>query len=149
MDYSPKLTFVANSNNLTGVGLTMGETICFGSLELTTDHLGNLSLSLEGNDPGIVFVGMVHCGSLSLHTVLEESFDEGDAASGRGVSSCFPGPQGCNVVTPVVPITTTPLPESTLTLLTIPTVQLWTTAPQPGNVLLFEQQQAYQEEQQA
>jgi hypothetical protein len=53
------------------------------------------------------------------------------------------------VVTPVVPITTTPLPESTLTLLTIPTVQLWTTAPQPGNVLLFEQQQAYQEEQQA
>jgi hypothetical protein len=67
MDYSPKLTFIANSNNLTSVRLTSGETICFGSLELTTDRLGNLSLSPEGNDPGIVFVVMVHNGSLSLH----------------------------------------------------------------------------------
>jgi hypothetical protein len=48
MVQSPKLTFVANGNNLTGVGLTLGETICFGSLEFTVDHFVNESLSREG-----------------------------------------------------------------------------------------------------
>jgi hypothetical protein len=45
MVHSSKLTFVNNDNNLTGVGLTPGETICFGSLEFTADRFGNLSLS--------------------------------------------------------------------------------------------------------
>jgi hypothetical protein len=40
--------------------------------------------SHEENDPGSIFIGMVHSGSQSLHTILEESFDEGDATSGRG-----------------------------------------------------------------
>jgi hypothetical protein len=146
--YSLKLTFVANGNNLTSTGLAPGETICFGSLEFTTDRFGNLSLSPEGNDPGTVFVGMVHSGSLCLHTVLEESTDEGDTASGRGASSSFPSPQGCNVVTTTVPITTTSPQESTPLLLTIPTVQLLTALPQPGTMLLPMQQQAYQEEEQ-
>jgi hypothetical protein len=90
MVYSPKLNFVANGNNLTGIGLTPGETICFGSLEFTTGHFGNLSLSPEENDPGVIFLGMVHNGSLSLHTVLKESYDKGDATSHRGVSSSSP-----------------------------------------------------------
>jgi hypothetical protein len=38
MVYSLNLTFIANDNNPTGVGLAPGETICFGSLEFTTDH---------------------------------------------------------------------------------------------------------------
>jgi hypothetical protein len=29
MVQSPKLSFIANGNNLTGDGLTLGETICF------------------------------------------------------------------------------------------------------------------------
>jgi hypothetical protein len=33
MVYLLKLTFVANGNNLTSIGLTPDETICFGSLE--------------------------------------------------------------------------------------------------------------------
>jgi hypothetical protein len=82
--YSLKPTFVIDGKNLTGVGLTPGETIFFGSFGFTSDRFGNLSISLEGNDSGIVFVGMVHNGSLSLHTVLEESSDDGDVASGRG-----------------------------------------------------------------
>jgi hypothetical protein len=48
MVQSPKLTFVANGNNLTGVGLTLGETICFGSSEFTVDRFVNKSLSREG-----------------------------------------------------------------------------------------------------
>jgi hypothetical protein len=36
------------------------------------------------NDLGTIIVGMVHSGSPSLHTILEESSDEGDIASGEG-----------------------------------------------------------------
>jgi hypothetical protein len=41
---SPKLSFVANGNNPTSVGLAPGSTIHFGSMEFTTDRLGCLSL---------------------------------------------------------------------------------------------------------
>jgi hypothetical protein len=42
---SLELSFVANINNSTGVGLTLGSFIHFGSLEFTTDRIGRLSLS--------------------------------------------------------------------------------------------------------
>jgi hypothetical protein len=42
---SLKLSFVANGDNSTGVGLDPGHTIHFGSLEFTTDRLIRLSLS--------------------------------------------------------------------------------------------------------
>jgi hypothetical protein len=119
MVQSPKLTFIANGNNLAGVGFSLGETIFFGSLDFIADRLGNLSLSPEGNDSAVVFFGMVHKGSSSLHTILEESSDKGGMASGGGGSSGFLGPRGCNVVTPIVPITTAPPSENTLVLLTI------------------------------
>jgi hypothetical protein len=47
---SPKLSFIANSNKPTSVGLTTGETIHFGLLEITADRLGRLSLSLKERD---------------------------------------------------------------------------------------------------
>jgi hypothetical protein len=46
--YSLKLSFIANGNKPTGVGLALGENNCFGSLEFTTDRFGHLSLSSEG-----------------------------------------------------------------------------------------------------
>jgi hypothetical protein len=138
MVYSSKATFVTSGNNLTGIRLTLGGSICSGSLKITTDHIGNQSLSPEGNDAGAVFMGMVRSGSPSQHTTLKESFNEGDATSGGGVSSSFPRPRGCNMVTPVVPITTTPMLENTSTLLTFSMVQLQTAAPQLGTMLLLE-----------
>jgi hypothetical protein len=48
MVYSQRLTFIANRNNPIGIGLMPGETICFGSLESTTDRFSCLSLSPEG-----------------------------------------------------------------------------------------------------
>jgi hypothetical protein len=112
----------------------------FGSLEFIADHFGSLSLSPEGNDSGAIFVGMVHSGSLSLHTILMESIDEDDTTSSGGGSFGFPISQGCNIVTPTIPITTTPQPEGTLVSLTIPTTPLWTAAPQSYTGLLREPQ---------
>jgi hypothetical protein len=84
MVYSPKLSFIDNGNNTTGVGLALGETICFGSMEFTADRLGRLSLSPEEGDSSAIFVGVVHSGSPSLHIVPEDSSDESGATSGAG-----------------------------------------------------------------
>jgi hypothetical protein len=53
------------------------------------------------------------------------------------------------VATRSVPITTTLVLDSTLALLTVPTVMMWAAVPQLGMELLPDQQQAYQEEQRA
>jgi hypothetical protein len=114
MVYSMKLSFVANGNNPIDIGLTLGETICFGSLEFTTDRLGRLSLSPEEGDSGAIFIGMVHSGLPSLHIALEDSSDKGGATLSTGGSSESPSPRGCNVVTPTVPISATLAPKNTL-----------------------------------
>jgi hypothetical protein len=98
-----------------------------------------------GNDSGVVFVGMAHSGSPSLHTILEESTDNGDTASSRGGSFGLPISRGCNVVTLTVPIVTTPPLEDTPVPLTILSVPLWITVSQPDTGLPPEWLQAYQE----
>jgi hypothetical protein len=88
MVHSPKYIIIANGKSLASVGFALGKIICFGSLEFIANRFGDLSLSPEGNCSSAVFVGMVHIGSQSLHTVFEESTDEDDiASSGRGNTS--------------------------------------------------------------
>jgi hypothetical protein len=53
-----------------------------GSLEFITDHLSHLSLSPQEGDSSAIFTGMVHSRMPSLHTTLEETFNEDGAASG-------------------------------------------------------------------
>jgi hypothetical protein len=89
---SLKLSFIANGNHPIGVSLTPGSAICFGSLEFTTDHLSHLSFSPQEWDSSVVFVGMVHNGSPSLHTTLKESSDEYGAALGAWESFGSPNP---------------------------------------------------------
>jgi hypothetical protein len=50
-------------------------------LEFITNRFDSLSLSPEGNDSGAVFVGIVHSGSPSLHTILKESVNKDDTTS--------------------------------------------------------------------
>jgi hypothetical protein len=89
---SPKLFFLANINNLTNLDLALGSTIDFGSLEFTADSLGRPSLSPQEGDSSTIFIGMVHNGMPSLHTSLEETFDEDNAATRAEGSSRSPGP---------------------------------------------------------
>jgi hypothetical protein len=89
-----------------GIELTWGEILRFRNLEFITDHFDNQSLSPEGNYSGIIFVGMVHRRSPSLHAILVESTSEDDLASSDGGSFGFPIPRECNVVTPAIPIMT-------------------------------------------
>jgi hypothetical protein len=91
---------------------------------------------------------MVHSGPPFVHTMHKESTNDGDTALGGGGSSRLPGPRGCNVVTLIATISTTPPSENAPALLIILTVPLWTAEPQPGTRILPEQQGAYQEEQQ-
>jgi hypothetical protein len=129
MVYSPKPFFVANGNNPTSVGLALGKTIYFGNLEFTVDRFGRLSLSPKEDDSSAVFIGMLHSGSPSWHTAFEDSLDEGSTTLGGEGSSGSPSLQGCNMVTPTVPIITTPAPENIPALLTIPTVSGQSVAP--------------------
>jgi hypothetical protein len=142
MVHSPKPTIIADGNHQTGARFASGGTIRLGSLEFIVDCFANLSLYPEGNDSGAFFVELVHNGSLSLHTILKESINEGGTTSSGGGSSGFPISQGCNVMT-------TPPLEGTLAPLTIPTVPLRTVVPQLDTGLPLEWSIAYQEEQQA
>jgi hypothetical protein len=118
----PKLVIITGDIYPFGVELTQGEAIRFKDLEFIADHFDNQGLSPEGNDSGAIFVGMVRSGSPSLHDILKESSSEDDSTSSDRESSDFPIPRECNVVTSIIPIATTSLPEETLTLQTIPTV---------------------------
>jgi hypothetical protein len=79
---SLKLSFITNDNNPIRVGLALGSTIHFGSLEFIDDHHHHLSLSPKEQDSGAKFVGTVHNGSPYLRTTLGESSDEDGATSG-------------------------------------------------------------------
>jgi hypothetical protein len=119
-----KPTIVTDNNSSIGIDFAWGEIIHLGSLEFTTDHFDNQSLSPERNDSGVIFVFIVHIGSPSLHTIHMESTNEDDSTSSNRGSSSFPISWGCNVVTLNTPIATTPPPEGTPALLTIPMVPL-------------------------
>jgi hypothetical protein len=88
------------------VALAPGESTWFESLEFNTDSFSNLSLYPEGNELGAIFVGLVHSGPSSMHTIQEESSNEGNTAFGGVGNSGLPSPRGCNMVTLIAPITT-------------------------------------------
>jgi hypothetical protein len=85
---------VTDGDHQTGVGFALGKIVRFGSLEFNVNHFGSLSLSPEGNDSCVVFVGIVHSGSPSVHTILEESADEDDTTSRGGEAPASPSLEG-------------------------------------------------------
>jgi hypothetical protein len=72
------------------VASPLSETIHFRSLDFIAGRFRSMSIYPEGNESGTVFIGMVHSKSPSLHTILEESANEGDTTSSGGGNSGFP-----------------------------------------------------------
>jgi hypothetical protein len=66
------------------LALPLAKLFTWGSLEFIADCVDSLSLSAKGNDSGIVFMGIAHSGSPSLHTILEDSTNKFNTASTRG-----------------------------------------------------------------
>jgi hypothetical protein len=110
MVHLPQPMVGTDGSNLFDNEFTWDETVCFRNLEFIADRFDNLSFSPKGNDSGAVFVGMAHNGSPSLYVILKESASEDNSAPSDGESSNFLISRGCNVVTLVVPIATTPPP---------------------------------------
>jgi hypothetical protein len=75
MVHSSTLTITTNGEHLTYGGFSLGETICFRSLEFIVICFGSLSLSPKGSDSGSIFMGMARSGLPSLCTILEDSTD--------------------------------------------------------------------------
>jgi hypothetical protein len=125
MVYPSMLVVTTDGEHLTCGGFSLGEIVCFGSLEFIADCFDSLSLSPNGNDSSIVFMEMSHTGSPPLCTILEDSIDEFYTTSSGEGSSGFPISRRRNMVTPHVPITTTLWPEDTPASQTIATVLLW------------------------
>jgi hypothetical protein len=69
---------------------SLGEIVCFGSLEFIADFFGCLSLSPGGGDSDAIFIGMTCSGSPSLQTIMEDSPNEFYMASSREGSSDLP-----------------------------------------------------------
>jgi hypothetical protein len=89
---SSKHSFIVDGGNSTDISLTPGETIRFGSPKFTADRFSRLSLSPDEWDSGTFFVGMVHIESLSSHTTLKDSSDEGGTTSSAGGELRIPRP---------------------------------------------------------
>jgi hypothetical protein len=69
------LVVAADGERLSCDVYSLGETICFRSLEFIVICFGSLSLSPKGSDSGSIFMGMARSGLPSLCTILEDSTD--------------------------------------------------------------------------
>jgi hypothetical protein len=82
--HSPKHKVVTDDKHQISIGFTLHETIRFWTLEFIADCFSSLSLSAKENDSAVIFMGMAHCGSPSMHAILKDSVDKGDTASRGG-----------------------------------------------------------------
>jgi hypothetical protein len=84
MVYSSKFTIIVDGKHQISVGLALGKTIHFGSLEFIAERIDDLSLFAKGDSSGTIFMGMAHKGTPLLHTILEDSTNEFDTVSSEG-----------------------------------------------------------------
>jgi hypothetical protein len=112
--HSSMLTVIIDGECLPCDDFSLGETVCFESLEFIIDCFGRLSLSPRGGESGAIFVGATRSGSSSLRTMIEDSTDEFYTISSREGSSDLPVSQRCITGALPAPITTTPWPEDAL-----------------------------------
>jgi hypothetical protein len=111
----PSLAFVTATGGecLSCDGFSLGETICFGSLELITDQFGGMSLSPLWNGLGTTAMGPACGGSLLPQWIMVGNPTEGfpTAPSGEGRTD-LPFPGRHDMKASPTSTTTMPRPES-------------------------------------
>jgi hypothetical protein len=126
-------------------GVSLGETIWFGSLQFITDYFDSLSLSPKGSDSGAIFMGTTHNGSLSLWAMIEDSTEEFYMASNGERGSGLPFSQRHGIGAPPVLVATTPWLEDLLATQAKTTIPSWVLALWPDTSLPLERWHAFWE----
>jgi hypothetical protein len=106
--HSSELTVVNDGECLTCGSFSLSESVCFGSPEFIADCIGGMGLSPKGSDPGSIFAGTTHSGSLSLWAMIRDFTDEFYTASSREGSNDLLTSRRHSTVALSAPIATTP-----------------------------------------
>jgi hypothetical protein len=76
MVHSTMLAVATDNECLMCGGISLGETVHFGSLELIVNCFDSLGLSPKGSDSSVIFIEATRSGSPSLRAMIEDSTDE-------------------------------------------------------------------------
>jgi hypothetical protein len=138
MVHSSALAVSNDVERLTCAGFSLGETICFGSLEFIINCFSGLSLSPKGSDPGTVFMGTTCNGSPSLRTTIKDSTEEFYMTSSGEGSSDLLVSRRHDTRALLAPVTTMSWLEDARATQAMTTVPPWGFTTWPGTDLSFE-----------
>jgi hypothetical protein len=138
MVHSSALAVSNDVERLMCAGFSLGETICFGSLEFIINCFGGLSLSPKGCDPGTALMGTTCNGSPSLRTTIKDSTEEFYMTSSGEGSSDLLVSRRHDTGALLAPVTTTSWLEDAQATQAMTTVPPWGFTMWPGTDLPFE-----------
>jgi hypothetical protein len=119
-------------------GFTLGETICFGSLEFIADYFSGLSLSPRRDGSDAVVVGSSRSEPPSrLRAMIGDSLEEFHTASDGEGGVDLPSPRWHGTGASPTPATTISCPENAPTTHAMVTIPLQQAAPWPDTDLPF------------
>jgi hypothetical protein len=119
------LAVAADSERLACDVFSLGETICFGSLEFIADRFGGLSLSPMRGGSGAAIMGSTHGGTPSpLWAMTGDSVEEFHTALDGEGRIDLPSPRRHDMGASTAPATTIPWLETTPTAQALTTILL-------------------------
>jgi hypothetical protein len=140
------LTVAADGEHLSCGGISLGETVRFGSLEFITDYFDGLSLSLKRDSSDAAFMGSTYCEPLSpLRAMIGDSTEEFHTALGGERGSDLPSPRRHDAGALPTPATTISWSENTSTTQAMTTIPPRSAVPQSDTDFPFDQRRTHLE----